>query len=262
MRPCTCRICTSEPGDLAAPANRSLIEGVQEHGWFMYHISGEWLSWVYSMGFEHSFDQPEVIMSGFSQPDMALALQAVAGHFAAGGEYAEDRPIAQVGDDELGLHAVHPDWLATELFHGAEWFNRGVRRASQVVLLSADPPWPRPPRLWLPPSEQSIEWRAFAAPGSVEWPHPVPWKTPVYVSKSIMRSGEWIYSVIHDSDDDWHCMDGFEFTVDDLEIAPLAAILDRDPGVSRLLDLAPGEMAWREGPAAEWQREKYAPPEE
>jgi hypothetical protein len=262
MRPCTCRICTNEPDDVDTPANRTVIENVGTHGWHSYHVAGSWVSWLYSMGFEHSYDQPEVVMSGFGQSDMALMTRKVAEYFAEGGEYAEDRTLVSVGDDELGLHAVHPDWLHTELFLGAEWFNRGISRASQIVLLSEDPPWPKQPRFWLPPAEQSIEWRAFVSDGDVEWRHPLPWKTPVLVSQSIMRRGEWIFSVFHDHADDWQCLDGYEFTADDLELVPLSAILERDPAVAGLLDMPRGERAWRERPDAPWQRATFEPPEE
>lgn len=258
MRPCQCRICQPESGDLAITPSRELIESVRANGWHSYHVTGSWHSWAYTMGFEHAFDRPEVVASGFAESDMGVMLGAIADYFA-GGEYVEDETVARLGDDELGLQLVHPDWLATELFVGAQWFNRGIKRAAQVVLLSADPQWPKPPRLWLPPSEQSIEWRAFVAQGDVEWPHPVPWHTPVLVNQSIMRRGDWIFSVFHDDEDDWQCMDGFEFTVDDLELVPLSAILERDASVIQLLDLPQGEMAWREAPDAPWQRQPFEP---
>lgn len=262
MRPCTCRICTSEPGDVDTHGNRTVIEGVQEHGWWQYHVRGAWISWLYTMGFEHSFDQPEVVMSGFAETDMALMAGKVAEYFAGGGAYGEDEVLVKVHDDELGLHAVHPDWLRTELFVGARWFNRGMRRASQIVLLSEDPPWPEQPRFWLPPSQGPIEWRAFVSGGQVDWPHAVPWHTRVLVSQSIMRRGEWISSVIHEADGEWQCLDGYEVTTDNLELVPLSAILERDPGVVRLLDLPAGEMAWRAERDAPWQRQPVETPEE
>ena len=77
------------------------------------------------------------------------------------------------------------------------------------------------------------------------------------VSKSITAGREWAYVVIHDEAGEWQCMDGHEFTTDDFELVPLFAILEVDPSVAEVLELAPGERAWRDGPDLPWQRERY-----
>jgi hypothetical protein len=258
MRPCNCRICFSEPRDLDIEANRSLIEGVQANGWHMYHVAEGSVDWLYSIGFEHSFDQPEVAISGFGQEGMAAMMGDVADFYARGGEFAEARIIEQPDDAVLMFRSVHPEFFDSELFLAAAWFNRSLTRAAQGVVSSAEnAPLPLQPRLWLPAAEQSINWRSFLSLDAGDWRHPIPWDTRVLVSKSITAGREWAYVVIHDEAGGWQCMDGYEFTPDDFELVPLFAILEIDPSVAEVLDLAPGEQAWRDGPDAAWQRERF-----
>ena len=258
MRPCNCRICKPEASDLTAPGNRELIEGVRAHGWHMYHAAEGAIDWLYTIGFEHTFDEPEVVISGFALDGMATMLADVADFYGRGGEFAEARMIEQPDDATLMLRRVDELWLERELFLAAGWFNRGPIRVAQAYVSTADNvPWPLQPRLWLPASEQSISWRSLLSSGEHDWRHPVPWDTRVLVNKSITTGREWAYVVIHDESGDWQCMDGFEYSTDDFELVPLFAILEIDPSVAEVLELAPGERAWREAPDAAWQRERF-----
>ena len=179
---------------------------------------------------------------------MAAMMGDVADYFARGGEFAEARILEQPDDAALMFRSVHPELLDSELFLAAAWFNRSLTRVAQGVVASGDnAPLPLQPRLWLSAAEQSINWRSFLSLDAGDWRHPVPWDTRVLVSKSITAGREWAYVVIHEQAGEWLCMDGHEFTTDDFELVPLFAILEVDPSVAEILELAPGERAWRDG---------------
>jgi len=226
----------------------------------MYHAAEGSVDWLYTIGFEHTFDEPEVVISGFGLDGMAAMLGDVADFYASGGEFAEARMIEQPDDAALVLRRVHQQWVDSELFLAANWFNRGSTRVAQAVVSSADnAPWPLQPRLWLPAAEQSINWLTLVAPGESDWRHAIPWDTRVLVNRSITAGRERAHVVIHDQAGDWQCMDGFGFKPDEFELVPLFAILEVDPSVAEVLELAPGERAWRDAPDSDWQRERFQP---
>jgi hypothetical protein len=122
-------------------------------------------------------------------------------------------------------------------------------------------PWPEQPRLWLPPSQQAIRsWRLFNTPDDADWQYPLEWHTPVMVPKAITHGTEWIYAVHHDHDGDWACVDGFDHpNSKDWELVALSVIIDLDETIAEVLDLAPGERAWRDQPHTAWQRGAIGP---
>ena len=56
------------------------------------------------------------------------------------------------------------------------------------------------------------------------------------------ESGQWRFSDIH------------EHTEDDYEAVPLRILFHLDHGVGEVLDLSPGELAWRDGSGGAWRR--------
>ena len=208
----------------------------------MYHVAEGAIDWLYTIGFEHSFDQPEVVISGFALDGMATMIADVADFFARGGEFAEARILEQPDDAALMFRSVHPELarLGALPRRGLVQPQPDARRAGR----RGRRPTTRRCRCsrasGCPAAEQSISWRSFLSLDAGDWRHPVPWDTRVLVNKSITAGREWAYVVIHDEAGEWQCMDGHEFTPDDFELVPLFAILEVDPSVAEVLELAPG----------------------
>ncbi len=215
---------------------------------------------MYSVGFEHAFGSPEVVVSGFGRQHMSRMLQTAADHFNAGGVVTEGTEVGRIEDEIIELRYVHEEWLRTDLMAGANWFNRGLRRAAQLIEFSPGfPPWPEQPHLWLPPSAQAIAgWREFNIADDADWRHPVAWDTPFLIPKSISEHGEWISAVLRGRDDEWQVADEVEHIAADLELVPLSYVLELDPSVADVLDMALGEYASRAAPLDEWQRTSAA----
>ena len=146
------------------------------------------IAWVYSIGFEHTYGQPEVVIAGFGRIHTSRMLDAIAGLYERSEALTEGEVIARVDEDDVVFRTLHPEWLSgTNLVAGADWLNRGATRARQLVgSAPGGVPWPEQPRLWLPPEEQSIrELAPLHHPGRRRLAHPLPWDTPVYVHRTI-----------------------------------------------------------------------------
>ena len=88
------------------------------------------------------------------------------------------------------------------------------------------------------------------------WPFADPPNVAVITSKDIVSGDEWISYVSHDKDDgSWQFLPpGGPTPEDQAAVVGLATILDLDPTVGELNDLALGWCAWRETKDAPWQR--------
>ena len=81
----------------------------------------------------------------------------------------------------------------------------------------------------------------------------------VVTTRSIVRDGAWIAHVSHDADDgSWQFHDSapVDPLAEDAMVVALGSMVLRDPALDGLADLPAGWRAWRDGPAAPWQRVK------
>ena len=100
--------------------------------------------------------------------------------------------------------------------------------------------------------------RVATAPADFTWPPGMTPNTLVWIAKTISRGGDWIFSVFHDPRGDWQFGDGREHTDEEYEAAPLRILFHLDPGVGEVLDLSPGEFAWREQRGSAWRRGTFS----
>ena len=96
----------------------------------MYHAAESAIDWLYTIGFEYTFDEPEVVISGFALDGMAAILADVADFYARGSEFAEAR-MSATDDATLMLRRVDDLWIERELFLAAGWLNRGPIRVAR-----------------------------------------------------------------------------------------------------------------------------------
>lgn len=104
------------------------------------------------------------------------------------------------------------------------------------------------------PDDPSPLRRAATAPADFAWPSGMTPNTLVWVAKTISRGDEWIYAVVHDARGQWRFSDVHEHTEDGYEPVPLRILFHLDHRVGEVLDLSPGELAWREGCGGAWRR--------
>jgi hypothetical protein len=90
-----------------------------------------------------------------------------------------------------------------------------------------------------------------------EWPFSDPPNVAVIVNRKIVRDGNWISHVSHDSDDgawQFHINKGGEPSEKDAMVVSLKEIVDLDLTILELADLPLGWRAWRVSKEAPWER--------
>lgn len=96
----------------------------------------------------------------------------------------------------------------------------------------------------------------------MKWPFDQPRNCATVFSKSVLDRRSPILLVSHDEDDHgWQFLDGASDGLEELALAGLGHVLEIDPAIAELADLAPGFQATRASPDAKWVIER-APPDE
>jgi hypothetical protein len=78
--------------------------------------------------------------------------------------------------------------------------------------------------------------------------------TRAFVTAGVQENLASVQSVLRDEDGDWQLFDAPEDTPGEPLLLHLFHVLDADPSVLEVLDLAPGEAADRASPGDAWVR--------
>jgi hypothetical protein len=92
-----------------------------------------------------------------------------------------------------------------------------------------------------------------------QWKFEDPPNVAVIASRKVVREGDWIAYVSHDSDDGgWQFQNGDPGprSESDAMVVSLLNIVQLDDSIAQLADLPLGWFAWRESKASPWQRAK------
>lgn len=97
----------------------------------------------------------------------------------------------------------------------------------------------------------------------MKWPFDQPRNCATVFSKSVLNRSRPILLVSHDEDDHgWQFLDGVSEELEDVSLAGLGHVLEIDPAIAQLADLAPGFQATRAGPEELWIIERALPDED
>lgn len=98
---------------------------------------------------------------------------------------------------------------------------------------------------------------------TTDWPFDQPRNCATVVSKSILDRSRPILHVSHDEDDHgWQFLDGVSEELEDLALVGLGHVLEIDPAIVELADLAAGFQATRAGFGEKWVIEQTPPSED
>ena len=93
-------------------------------------------------------------------------------------------------------------------------------------------------------------------PAGPDWPFDQPANAAAITVRSIL-AGDPILRVSHDADDDgWQFLDGREIDMAEAQLISMGHALELDPSLRAVADLPPGWIAWRDGSAGAWVRER------
>jgi hypothetical protein len=96
----------------------------------------------------------------------------------------------------------------------------------------------------------------------MKWPFDQPRNCATVFSKSVLNRSRPILLVSHDEDDHgWQFLDGVSEELEDVALAGLGHVLEIDPAIVQLAELAPGFQAARAGLEEQWIIERTPPDE-
>ncbi len=94
----------------------------------------------------------------------------------------------------------------------------------------------------------------------MNWPFKDPPNVAVITTRTVLAGEEWVGLVSHDEDDGaWQCLplEG-ACAEEDGRVVCLHEMLQIEPAIAELADLALGWEAWRETKSTNWHRRKQA----
>ena len=93
----------------------------------------------------------------------------------------------------------------------------------------------------------------------IDWPFSNVRNTAVFATTHVLRAGEPIMFVFHNTDGDWQFHYAGTKSAGDSMIVALEDVFPHDPTISALSDLPPGWRASRTAASALWHREPDQP---
>jgi hypothetical protein len=247
-------------------AERKLVADVERHGWHVVLLeAADGLpGWAFTVGLTHSFGTPELAMFGLPTATMHRCLNTLGEVAREGGTFQSGFRSPEVLDGfDVELRAVDPAWHRA-LFGFARWFYRPEEPAFLQCAwpdLAQRFPWEPAfedrirylqPALWSSPAEARNDvWRAWWH--ATEWPGRNNAGGLVFVSKQVAAGKVPVLGVQVFEDGDWAFLDGISSEPENMTMTHLHLVLQRDPSLEEMVDMAPGTWAWRDRPGEPWR---------
>jgi hypothetical protein len=276
-RSCDCHVCRTEP--LSEPSDVTCVAHVLEHGWHVMVVgagscdcgspdcgdSDEGPAFAYTVGLPHQFGHPELVMSGQRGELMHRALNAAARMVQQGHDFR----AGVLTENVIGRFPVLAEHLTVEacqeLLRFSWWFHRWPGPGVQLVWPDTAGIWPWQPGATTmatdlqPPGWRVPSPRRGAVAPDPPWPFPVGPDELVWTCRCINREGASISLVARDLDDGveaWQLLCASDHTQDLLETVErvhMAHLVRSAPSLYDLVDMLPGERAWRDAPWLPWR---------
>lgn len=112
--------------------NESIKENIQKYGWqfqYVFDANGEKEDFSYSIGFEESFDHPEIIIFGLKRETMHSILLDIASDIKQGRRFSENVRTGNVlsGELEVLFKPVREELLPEYAGIASRYYNRPFR---------------------------------------------------------------------------------------------------------------------------------------
>lgn len=110
----------------------SLKENIQKHGWqyqYVFDANGEKEDFSYSIGFEESFDHPEIMIFGLKRETMHVILSDIANDIRNGRRFEDGIKAGDVlsGDFEVIFKSVKSEYLPEYAGIASRYYNKPFR---------------------------------------------------------------------------------------------------------------------------------------
>lgn len=113
-------------------SNESIKENIQKHGWqcqYVFDANGEKAGFSYSIGFEESFDHPEIMIFGLKRETMHSILSNIASDIKEGRKFEEGIRTGDVlsGEFEVIFKSVIEEFLPEYAGIATRFYNKPFR---------------------------------------------------------------------------------------------------------------------------------------
>lgn len=231
--------------------DRRLLEDVRTVGWHVIGIEAdeEGPALAYTVGLQHSFGHPELVMFGLPIDTLFGALNALGDAIKDGGRFqAEEETDQALGGYLVLFETVAPAHYREYLGY-ARWFYQGDHFAAlQCVWPDAQPRYPTDP-------EFNTQLAGLQPSLSAErtWSFHAGRNRAVFTTRPVLEESHPVLLVSHDAEGDWQFLCGTTSKTEDGRLVGLGTILEIDPTLSALADLPSGWQAARSAMGEPWQ---------
>lgn len=255
---CDCLLCSDRP----AGADAFSVDIVRERGWMSLVVARE-VDFAYTIGLQHSFGRPELVMFGLGEKGMPAWLNKCVDLCRVDGWPAEQVDFSGVIDGfATQLRPVHQSWYDA-LFGTAYRFYGDFPPVLQLVWPDKHGFWPwdpqatmtcrqRQPMAWLPVSEHPPGGWRLVGELTPNFRFPVDPVASVLTTKAILNGGQSPQRIVHDQQV-FEILDERGYDADDLCLAYLGELVAKFPEVMECADLDEGQSA-NKGDNGRWVR--------
>ncbi len=238
---------------------------VKSTGWFVIGVEEDETGpgFAYSIGLEHSYKHPEVILKGLAV-DIMMSLVNDIGNKVKSGQIfkAGERSSDVFGGSDCLFVEVPASAYEDHPVQAKNYYKGKPFRALQCLWPDKQARFPVDPACDKGMAARqslaaSIHNHRFA---DGAWPFADADNTAAFTTTRVMKEGYPILLVTHDSDDSsWQFLCGTTNESKHLMIVALAELFESDRTIGHVADLPTGWQATRESVSARWVRKKNSP---
>ncbi len=240
-----------EKGD--DPDEQRVIDDIREYGWHVVGIEADESgpAFAYSVGLQHSFDHPEIIVFGLNDAETMMYIINTIGEAVQNGSAFEDW---HESDQILNGYScvfrkipaeAYPDYLGY-----ANWFYR----PSPFAVLQCFWPDKQHRFPWDRDCNPTVQQRQPILSEQDDWPFCEGKNRLAFTTRPVIEGTRPISLVVHSADDDWQFLCGTTSKSEDGKLVSLETILAMDSSIASIADLPRGWQASRNSVDGDWQR--------
>jgi hypothetical protein len=237
-------------------SERRLIDDVARVGWHVVGIqrAAHEPAFAYSVGLQHTFGQPEIIILGLSDvPEMIRVVNGVGEQMRQEGSFDDWYESDPLWDGHRGLFRTVETERFAEYLGRAVWFYEGLEFAALQCV------WPdqRGNYPWEPEFAAELSPRQPVLTERIGWPFHQGKNRAVFTTRQVLERGQPVVLVTHDEGGDWQFLCGTTDRTEDGRLVGLKEVVEKSPSILELCDLPAGWQAIREAPDRPWQRMRF-----
>lgn len=239
--------------------DRKLLADVKGHGWHVIGVAEdeEGPAFAYSIGLQHTFGHPEVIVFGLDVRLMHQMLNGIGEQIRSGQRFEHLDEASDVLDGfNVAFRSVDEKHFQEYLGY-ARWFYQGDDfPVLQCIWPDGQGRFP-----WHPEFPKALTTRQPVLTEDKNWPFHEGKNRATFTTRPVLE-GHPILLVSHDKGGEWQFLCGTTNQTEDCKIVGLGEMFRVDPEVGKLADLPEGWQANRKNAQSPWCREKGEDEEE